>query len=66
MKMYIIISILLLTTVVRIIQLKEKERRMRQRAEKAEEQRIYQQMKLRRMQERAHAGPCKTVRILHQ
>ena len=43
-------------------QLKEKERRLRVRAEKMEEQRVYQEMRLRRMQERAHAGPSKKVR----
>ena len=42
-------------------QLKEKERRLRLRAEKMEEQRLYQELKLRRMQERAQAGPLKTV-----
>lgn len=43
------------------LQLKEKERRLRLRAEKMEEQRLYQELKLRRMQERAHAGPANTV-----
>ncbi|CAI8036946.1 Cilia- and flagella-associated protein 100 [Geodia barretti] len=40
--------------------LKDKERRMRLRAEKMAEQRLYQELKLRRMQERATGGPAKT------
>ena len=36
---------------------------MRLRAEKMEEQRLYQELKLRRMQERAHGGPAKTVSL---
>ena len=45
-------------------QLKEKERRMRLRAQKMEEQRLYQELKLRRMQERAQGGPAQTVSLL--
>lgn len=44
-------------------QLKEKERRMRLRAQKMEEQRLYQELKLRRMQERAQGGPAQTVSL---
>ena len=43
------------------LQLKEKQRRMKLRAEKMEEQRLYQELKLRRMQERATGGPAQTV-----
>ena len=47
-----------------LLQLKDKERRMRLRAEKMAEQRLYQELKLRRMQERATGGPAKTVCLL--
>lgn len=42
-------------------QAKEKERRMRQRENKLEEQRLAQEERLRRAQERAQAGPKKKV-----
>ena len=45
------------------IQAKEKERRLRLREEKLEEQRLHQEERLRRALERAQADPKKRVRI---
>ncbi len=44
------------------VQAKEKERRMRQREDKLEEQRLAQEERLKRAQERAQADPKKRVR----
>ena len=46
-----------------VLQAKEKERRMRLREEKMEEQRVAQEERLKRALERAQADPKKRVRI---
>lgn len=46
-----------------VLQAKEKERRMRLREEKMEEQRVAQEERLKRALERAQADPKKRVRL---
>lgn len=48
-----------------LLQAKDKERRMRMREQKLEEQRLHQEERLKRALERAQADPKKRVMLVH-
>ena len=52
-----VVSLAILPSCLPLWQVKEKEHRMRARAQKLEDQRLQQELRLRRMQERAQGGP---------
>ena len=52
-----VVSLAILPSCLLLWQVKEKEHRMRARAQKLEDQRLQQELRLRRMQERAQGGP---------